>query len=90
MRILLLALMLIIFGATIAQLRGLYQKNGELSAAHERIAKKVAALEKENVALEGRISYAGDEKNLEREARTELNYGAPGERMLIVVPKKNP
>ncbi|MBI2075613.1 MAG: hypothetical protein HYT82_03020 [Candidatus Harrisonbacteria bacterium] len=47
-------------------------------------------MEKENVALEGRISYAGDEKNLEREARTELNYGAPGERMLIVVPKKNP
>lgn len=84
-----LLLIAIIFVATVAQLRTLHGRANILSEEHERAVRKVDVLAKENMDLEADIVYLGNAANLVKEARRALNYGAPDERLIVVVPKKN-
>lgn len=88
MKLLLSFLVLIIFGATAYQLYGLKQKEHSLTTELQVVEKKAKALLMENVNLEADIKYYGDDANLEKEARAQLNYAKPGEKLIIVVPKK--
>ncbi len=84
-----LLLIAIIFAATAVQLKGLYYRDAALAADHARVVKKVDDLTRENVDLEATVAYLGDPQNLATAARKELNYGAPGERLIVVIPKKS-
>lgn len=85
-----LLLVAIVFAATAVQLKGLYYRNEALGAERDRVVKKVDGLSRENVDLEATIAYLDDPENLAKAARKELNYGAPGERLMVIIPKKNP
>lgn len=85
-----LLLIVIIFVATAVQLKGLYYHDEALIAERDRVVKKVDGLLSENVELEATIAYLGDPQNLAKAARKELHYGEPGERLIVVIPKKNP
>ena len=89
MRILISIIAIIIFGATAFQLYELQLKKAELKSELEKVEKKVNALALENKSLKEEIEYFGDSKNLEKEAKAQLNYASPGEKLIIVVPKKN-
>ncbi len=89
MRILISIIAIVIFGATAVQLYQLQLKKAELKSGFEKAEKKVNALALENKALKEEIKYFGDSKNLEKEAKAQLNYASPGEKLIIVVPKKS-
>mgnify|MGYP001588329828 CR=1 FL=1 len=46
------------------------------------------SLENENRKLKADISYFSFLENLEKEAKTQFNFIQPGEKLIIVVPKK--
>ena len=85
-----LLLIAVIFAATAVQLKGLYYHDATLRAERDRVVKKVDGLLNENIDLEADIRYLADSQNLVKAARRELNYGAPGERLIVVIPKKSP
>lgn len=88
MKVLILILIAIIFVATVSQLKTLHGRAKILSEEHERAVRRVDALAKENIDLQASIIYLGDSANLVKEARRALNYGAPDERLIVVIPKK--
>lgn len=79
----------IIFAATVAQLRELHLRKSALAEELERVTRKVDGLIRENTDLEASITYLKTPENLIKEARAQLHYGAPGERLIVVVPKKS-
>ena len=79
---------LVIVGATAVQLYHLQVKRAELKAEYDKVNKKVTALLDENFDLQADVKYFTDPANLENEARSQLNYAKPGEKLIIVVPKK--
>lgn len=85
-----LLLIAIIFVATVSQLKTLYGRASALSDEYKRAARKVEVIAKENMDLDANIIYLGNAANLVKEARRALNYGAPDERLIVVIPKKNP
>lgn len=71
--------------------RELYLFHGRKSALNaelESVNAEMKTLESENERLLGDISYYSDPLNLEKEARAQLNAKAPGETMIVVVPKQ--
>ena len=88
MKLLISLLVLIIFGAIAYQLYGLRQKASALQEEFSVVEKKAKALLSENVNLEADIKYYGEDRNLEKEVRSQLNYARAGEKLIIVVPKK--
>lgn len=88
MRFLISIIAIVIFAATAVQLYKLQLKKAELKSELEKVEKKASALVLENKSLKEEIVYFGDSKNLEKEAKAQLNYAAPGEKLIIVVPKK--
>lgn len=81
---------LAILAATISQLYKLEGKKTALEADLKTVSGRADALVKENVNLASDIEYLHNPKNLEKEARSVLNYAKPGEKLIIVVPKKVP
>ncbi len=88
MKLLLSIIALLILGATISQLYKLQMKKSVLEAGFYKTQNQVQALVSENVRLEEEINYLKDPENLSREAKAQLNYVEPGEKLIIVVPKK--
>ena len=80
---------LAIVGATAVQLYHLQVKRAEQKVEYDKVNKKVTALLKENFDLQADVQYFKDPENLEKEARSQLNYAKPGEKLIIVVPKKS-
>ena len=88
MKLFLSAVALLIMTATTVQLYHLQVKRSELQAEYDKITKKAADLLKENFDLQADIQYYKDPSNLEKEARSQLNYAKPGEKLIIIVSKK--
>lgn len=63
-----------------------YEKKSELSGELSTLDAEMDRLRSENRNLEADVSYYADSRNLEKEARAQLNYKAPDEKMIIVVP----
>ena len=61
----------------------------ELSHKFGAIKSSVDELMRDNKKLEEDIYYFKDPNNLLKEARARLNYRAPNEKMIIVVPPQN-
>ncbi len=81
---------LAILAATISQLYKLEGKKAAFTADLKTVSGRTDALIKENENLASDIEYLHNPKNLEKEARAVLNYAKPGEKLIIVVPKKAP
>ena len=79
---------ILIFGATSWQVYKLEIKKNILQAAFLKTEKEVTALSVENSLLENKIAYFQNPKNLEKEARSQFNYARPGEKLIIVIPKR--
>lgn len=65
-----------------------FWRKTELNVQVADINSEMEKLYKENSKLGADIEYYKSEDNLEKEARAELNYKAPGEKLIIVVPQK--
>lgn len=90
MRIFVSLLAIIVLGATAVQLYDLQKKKNLLEAEYARLNKQTTEMFNENIKLEADLRYFNDPSNLEKEARLQLNYASPGEKLIIVVPKKSP
>ena len=89
MKLLFSLIAILVFGATATQVYKLENKKADLQAEFFKVKKQVDILASENVLLEKNIVYFQNPKNLEKEARAQFNYALPGEKLIIVVPKKN-
>ena len=54
-----------------------------------QINSEYQALIEDNDKLNDKIQYFSESHNLEKEARSKLNYKAPGEKLIIVAPKRD-
>lgn len=70
------------------QLFGLNARRNEGAAKLSSVVAELAAVEEENGKLTGDILYYADPANLEKELRARFNYKSPGEKLIIVVPKR--
>lgn len=77
-----------IFFATAIQLYKLEIKKIALEREYQEIVEENSALVSENQQLKEEIEYLGDSENLAREAKAQFNYANPGEKLIVVVPKK--
>ena len=71
------------------QLFQLYRQNHSLSAVLEDLNERVDNFTKENKEFYADIQYFSEPENLLKELRTQFNYKKPGEKLIIVVPKKD-
>ena len=60
---------------------GLEKEAGSLQA-------ELSTIQKENKEIQDKIDYFEDPKNLLKEAKSQFNYRAPGEELIIIVPEK--
>lgn len=81
---------IILIGIVIAgfQLYQLYSQKIVLQKDFEKIDKQLNSLTKENKELTAEVDYFNDPDNLEKELRARFNYTEPGEKLIIVVPRK--
>ena len=87
-RAIIAGLMLLLLGFIGREVYIFFGRKTELNVQVADINSEMAKLYGENSKLEADIEYYKSEDNLEKEARAELNYKAPGERLIIVVPQK--
>lgn len=87
-RAIIAGLMLLMLGFIGREIYIFFWKKTELNAQVADINSEMEKLYKENSQLGADIGYYNDQDNLEKEARAELNYKAPGEKLIIVVPPK--
>ncbi len=88
MRIAVLVLLLAMLTFTGRELYLFYGKKSELNAELASMNAEMGTLKSENERLEGDISYYSNPLNLAKEARAQLNAKAPGEKMIIIIPKQ--
>ncbi len=70
----------------------LIKKGGAAHNKYEELKElknKIFSLEKENSRLRAEIKFFNNPDNLEKEARSVLNYKSPGEKMAVIVNDKN-
>lgn len=70
------------------QIYRLYSQWTELEHRLLKVSKEADALETENDKLTSDLEYFGDVRNLVKELKTLFNYKNPGEKLIIVIPKK--
>ncbi len=87
-RIFISLIAIFIVGATATQLYKLQVKKMELTNELAKVSGQVADFEKENTAIELELAHLEDKERLVREAKAQFNYASPGEKLIIVVPKK--
>lgn len=88
MRTALLVLLTLILLFVGRELYLFYGRKSYLGAELGSVNAELDKLRSENRNLEADASYYADPKNLEKEARAQLNYKAPEEKMIIVVPQQ--
>ncbi len=69
------------------QLFRLYGQKSNLEKKLEAINSQIKPLVDENKNVLADINYFQNPNNLEKEARAQLNYVRPGEKMIIVIPQ---
>jgi len=67
----------------------LWGQAGELQKESDLLTKELQPLQKENAELLAEIKRLDDPENLETELR-KAGYAAPGEKVIIIIPKKSP
>jgi cell division protein FtsB len=90
MRYVLIAVLLVIVIGLLYEVHGFTVERQSHEADLKSLNARLEALKSENKKLQSDIEYYSDEANLLKEARSELPYRSPDEKMLIVVPKKTP
>lgn len=65
---------------------GLRQERASVGAEVNELFARVEALKKENTELKSDIEYYQNPENLVKELKSQFNYRAPDEKMLILVP----
>lgn len=88
-RILVLVLILILAGL-FYQLFGVYRDNRGLSRLLSELNQKEQSFQGENSRFLADLEYFSNPDNLEKELRSRFNFKKPGEKLIIVVPPKNP
>ncbi len=88
-RIFISLIAIFIVGATASQLYKLQVKKADLMSEFAKVSKQAADFEAENRAVELELAHLEDKDRLIREAKAQFNYTSPGEKLIIVVPKKN-
>ncbi len=54
----------------------------------ETLKADVSSIQEKNTETEEKINYFKDPENLLKEAKSQFNYRAPGEELIIIVPEK--
>jgi cell division protein FtsB len=72
-----------------SQLYRLNVQRSELQEKADKISAKVEALQRENEKLAVDIEYFSRSENLLKELKELFNYRKPGEKLIIIVPKKS-
>lgn len=67
----------------------LYDQRYELVVRSGEIQSKMDVLRKENDQVSGNLEYLANFDNLAKELKALFNYKKPGEKLFIIVPKKN-
>ena len=90
MRIVVIFALFLLIGAVSYQI---YQSEAQRSVVAENFQELKARadeLGRENEKIKEDIGYYSNETNLEKEARSQFNYRKSDEKMIIVVPEKDP
>lgn len=66
----------------------LYNQKIALEKDLNKVSEQFQPLSGENKELAAEIDYFQNPDNLEKELRSRFNYAAPGETMVIIIPKK--
>lgn len=80
--------MLIIFVAFGIQLYRLGGERAKLESQLMKLRQEADGAQQDERALQADIEYFGEEQNVLKSARS-FNYRAPGEELIIVVPKRD-
>lgn len=81
-------ILVVILALLLVQAYRLYQQYRVLDSNLSATEEKLSALDLDNAQLQADIEYFGNPENLAKEARAKLDYKKPGEKMMIVVPKR--
>ncbi len=86
MKLIIVAILIIILTAALAQDYLMFREKNLLENKLRRLTAKAEALEKDRAEIQSGIEYFSRPENLEKELRAKFNYKKPGEKMIIVVP----
>jgi len=82
--VIILSVLLVLVGIQV------YKFWGEANTAMKEyfsLEEKVNAAKQDNAKFQAELNYYSDPANLEKELRARFNYKAPGEKMIIIVPR---
>ena len=88
MKIVFICALLLLIGAVSYQLYQFEAQKSVVTGKFRELKAKADELGRENQKIKEDIGYYSNEANLEKEARSQLNYRNPDEKMIIVVPEK--
>lgn len=66
----------------------LRSERANLDTEAKTLKADVSAIQEKNAGTEEKINYFKDPENLLKEAKSQFNYRAPGEELIIIVPEK--
>lgn len=81
-------IILIIFLTVGFQLFNLFQQNRNLKNSLSDLNKEIGGVFKENGVLKADLEYFANQDNLIKELKGKLNFKAPGEKVIIIVPQR--
>jgi len=81
-------IILIVFLAVGFQLFNLFQQNRNLKSSLTDLNKEIGGVSKENGVLKADLEYFANQDNLIKELKGKLNFKAPGEKVIIIVPQR--
>lgn len=79
----------IIFLFLCAELVSLWKQKSSLEAQYGEVKFQFDAAQKDRDQLKADLLYLSNPVNLEKELRDRLHYQAPGEKVIILVPKED-
>lgn len=86
MKVIIVAILIIILTAVLAQDYLMFREKNKLENNFRRLTAKAEILKKNQDEIKSEIEYFSRPENLEKELRQKFNYKKPEEKMIIVVP----
>lgn len=87
MRLSIIIILVICIGLIAFQDIKFYKDYHVVRVEYASVLKKLEDLKKENKKIEEDLLYFKSNENIEKEARSMLNYKKPGEKVMVIVPK---
>lgn len=81
-------ILLLVLAVASYQIYQLFRERLNLTAEVNRLDRQIKPLEEDREKLKADIGYFQNDENLAKELRARFNYGKPGEKLIIVVPKE--